>query len=65
MLIFPRSYPYIFVALRLACSYDPANYADGRGATGRVSHTVAVKCDDPDKKGYPGPPGWWGGGEGR
>jgi len=27
-------------------------------ATGRVSHARQVKGDDPDKKGYPGPPGW-------
>jgi hypothetical protein len=27
-------------------------------ATGRASHTRQVKCDDPDKKGYPGRPGW-------
>jgi hypothetical protein len=27
-------------------------------ATGRDSHTRQVKGDDPDKKGYPGPPGW-------
>jgi hypothetical protein len=27
-------------------------------ATGRASHTRQVKGDDPDKKGYPGPPGW-------
>jgi hypothetical protein len=27
-------------------------------ATGRVSHAREVKDDDPDKKGYPGPPGW-------
>jgi len=26
--------------------------------TGRASHTRQVKGDDPDKKGYPGPPGW-------
>jgi hypothetical protein len=26
--------------------------------TGRVSHTKQVKGDDPDKKGYPVPPGW-------
>jgi hypothetical protein len=25
-------------------------------ATGRVSHARQVKGDDPDKKGYPGPP---------
>jgi hypothetical protein len=27
-------------------------------ATGRASHVRPVKGDDPDKKGYPGPPGW-------
>jgi hypothetical protein len=27
-------------------------------ATGRVSHARQVKGDAPDKKGYPGPPGW-------
>jgi hypothetical protein len=27
-------------------------------ATVRASHARAVKGDDPDKKGYPGPPGW-------
>jgi hypothetical protein len=27
-------------------------------ATGRTSHARQVKGDDPDKKGYPGSPGW-------
>ena len=27
-------------------------------ATGKASHARQVKGDDPDKKGYPGPPGW-------
>jgi hypothetical protein len=27
-------------------------------ATGRASHARQVKNDDPDEKGYPGPPGW-------
>jgi hypothetical protein len=27
-------------------------------ATGRASHARQVKGDDPDKKGYPGPPSW-------
>jgi hypothetical protein len=27
-------------------------------ATGRAFHARQVKEDDPDKKGYPGPPGW-------
>jgi hypothetical protein len=26
--------------------------------TGRVSHARQVKGDEPDKNGYPGPPGW-------
>jgi hypothetical protein len=30
----------------------------GSIATGRGSHAGQVKDDDPDKKGYPGPPGW-------
>jgi hypothetical protein len=27
-------------------------------ATGRASHSRQFKGDDPDEKGYPGPPGW-------
>ena len=27
-------------------------------ATGRASHARQIKGDDPDTKGYPGPPGW-------
>jgi hypothetical protein len=27
-------------------------------ATGGASHARQVKGEDPDKKGYPGPPGW-------
>jgi len=27
-------------------------------ATGRASNARQVKGDDPDQKGYPGPPGW-------
>jgi hypothetical protein len=27
-------------------------------AAGRSSHARQVKGDDPDEKGYPGPPGW-------
>ena len=27
-------------------------------ATGRASYARQVKGDDPDKKGYSGPPGW-------
>jgi hypothetical protein len=34
-------------------SNDPENYAGSR-----ASHARQVKGDDPDPKGYPGPPGW-------
>jgi hypothetical protein len=43
----------------LAWSEDPESYAGSSVATGRVSHAGQVKGDDPDKKGYIGPPGWW------
>ena len=39
------------------------SYAGESVATGRASHARNVKGDDPDKKGYPGPPGWGGGHE--
>jgi len=43
----------------LVWSHDPESYAGGSlYATGRASHAIQVKGDDPDKKGYPGPPGW-------
>jgi hypothetical protein len=39
-------------------SYDPESYAGGSLAADRVSCARQVKGDGPDKKGYPGPPGW-------
>jgi hypothetical protein len=36
----------------------PESYAGGSVATGRASDARQVKGDDPDQKGYPGPPGW-------
>ena len=39
-------------------SHDPESYAGGSLATGRFSHARQVKGDNPDKKGYLGPPGW-------
>jgi hypothetical protein len=42
----------------LAWSEDPESYAGGSTATGRGSDAGDVKDDDPDKKRYPGPPGW-------
>jgi len=45
----------------LAWSYDLESYAGKIDATGIVSLARQVKGYDPDKKGYPGPPGWgWG-----
>jgi hypothetical protein len=42
----------------LAWSDDTESYAGGSVATGRASRAIQIKGDDPDKKGYPGPPGW-------
>ena len=47
----PRRCPYFDVVVGLVWSHDPESYAGG-------SHARQVKGDDPDKKGYPGPPGW-------
>jgi hypothetical protein len=53
----PRRYPY-FDVVGLAWSYDPESYAGGSITAGSISHAGQAKGDDPDKKGYPGPPGW-------
>jgi hypothetical protein len=58
MFISPRRCPYFDVAVGLAWSYDPESYGGGSVAAGRISHAGQVKGDEPDKKGYPGPPGW-------
>jgi hypothetical protein len=42
----------------LAWLNDSESYAGGSIATGRASHARQVEDDDPDKKGYPGLPGW-------
>ena len=42
----------------LAWSNDPESYGGGSGATGRASRARQVNGDDPDKMGYPRPPGW-------
>jgi hypothetical protein len=49
---------YFDVVVGLVWSHDPKSYAGGSYATGRASHARQVKGDDPDKNGYPGPPGW-------
>jgi hypothetical protein len=54
-------YPYFDVVVGLVLSNDPESYAGGSVATDRASHARQVKGDDPDKKGYRGPPGCgWG-----
>jgi hypothetical protein len=54
----PRWYPYFDIVVGLAWSHDPESCAGGSVAAGMFSHAGQVKGDDPDKKGYPGPPGW-------
>jgi len=49
---------YLVEVLELPWSDDPGSNADGSIATGRASCAVQVKGDEPDKKGYTGPPGW-------
>ena len=53
-----RRYPYCDVVVGLAWSEDPKSYTGDSVATGRAPRTRQVKGDDPDKKEYPGPPGW-------
>jgi hypothetical protein len=50
--------PYSGIVVGLVWSNNPEGYSGGTVATGRVSHSGNVKGDDPNKKGYPGPPGW-------
>jgi len=40
-------------------SGDPECYVGDGVAIDRASHARQVKSDDPDKRGYPSPPGWW------
>jgi hypothetical protein len=42
----------------LEWSKDPEGNPGGSVATGRVSNVRQVKGDDPQEKGYSGPPGW-------
>jgi len=39
-------------------SNDPETYAGDSIANVRPSRARHIEGDDPDKKGYPGPPGW-------
>jgi hypothetical protein len=58
-----QRYPYFDTVVGLVWSYDPESYADGSVASGRASNAGQGKGDDPEKKGYPCPPGWTLGGE--
>jgi hypothetical protein len=53
-----RWYPYFDEVVGLVWSNDPESYPGGSDATGMSSLARQVKGDDPDKKGYSGPPGW-------
>jgi hypothetical protein len=53
----PQRYPYFDVVVGLVWSHDPKSYAGGSVWYWWASHARQVKGDDPDKKGYPGPPG--------
>jgi hypothetical protein len=51
-------YPYFDVVVGLVWSFDPESCVGCSEYTSNVFHASQVKGDDPDKKGYPGPPGW-------
>ena len=53
-----RRYPYFDVVVGLAWSNDPESRPGGSDTARMVSRARQVKGDDPDKKGYSGPPGW-------
>jgi len=51
-----RRYPFLDIVEGLVWSHEPEMLAVAY-ATGRAFHARQVKGDDPEKKGYPGPPG--------
>ena len=53
-----RRYPYFDVVVGLAWSNDPESCAGGSEAIHLALRARQIKGDDPDEKGYPGPPGW-------
>ena len=55
----PKKVSYSGVVVGLAWSNDPDSYTGDIVATSKVSHARQVKGDDPEDKGYSGPPGWW------
>jgi hypothetical protein len=53
----PEGIPTLTQWWGLCCHMIPRAMLAVANATGRASHARQVKGDDPDKKGYPGPPG--------
>jgi hypothetical protein len=53
----PR-FMYVFVNHFLRGHMNPRAMLAVAYATVTASHARQVKGDDPDEKGYPGPPGW-------
>ena len=55
----PQRYPYCGAVVGIVCGHMiPRAMMAVAYATGRASCARQVKGDDPDKKGYPSPPGW-------
>jgi hypothetical protein len=56
---YPQRYPYFdVVGGALRGHINPRAMLVVACATDRASRARQVKGDDPDEKGYPGPPGW-------
>jgi len=54
----PHKCPYFLVGVGPVWSNNLESYASGSVSTDRASHAAGVDGDDPEKKGYPAPPGW-------
>jgi len=55
----PRRYPYCGAVVGTVCGHMiPRAMLAVAYATGTAFHAGQVNGDNPDKKGYPGPPGW-------
>ena len=55
--------PFFDVVVKVAWTSDSGSCTGGSVAIGEAFNARQVKGDDPDEKGYVGPPGWgsaWG-----
>ena len=50
--------PYFVAVVGPVCSNDLNSCASSSISTDGTSHAAEVESDDPEKKGYPAPPGW-------